>query len=270
MGVGLAAAPRPQAAATASLCEPTSFVADTAPDAAAPVAFAYAAAAPPSRAAPRDGTPAAAPRAAAAAAAAAPPRSGAVAPGPLSAFPWAPLGNAKYGLLLAPFAVCGAPFAAHMLALALLRYAHAQAWNTVSRCRAISAATKITASPVVSFKQVDREANWDDYIILQLLVITAVHLLPGLGFSGWPAFSGRGLAMVLLLHAGPTELICAPRRPPRRAARPAPAAGGVGLPSRGPLFARATPHALHTPSIFSPATASLAPAAHLTRSPSPF
>ena len=93
-----------------------------------------------------------------------------------------------------------------MLVLVILRYLHAAVWNTLSRLHAVSAATRITAKPV-EFKQVDRESNWDDYILLQALVMTAVHNLPGLGFAGFPAVCWRGLAQLVLLHAGPTELL---------------------------------------------------------------
>ena len=76
-------------------------------------------------------------------------------------------------------------FAWHMLALAALRYAHAQMWNTLSRLHAVSAKHRIYGKGV-DFKQIDREANWDDFIILQTVVITLVHNLPGLNFNGWP------------------------------------------------------------------------------------
>lgn len=112
-------------------------------------------------------------------------------PGPLYEFPWESMGAAKYTLLL-PFAasvVCGWDdgdnFAWHMLAIAALRYLHAQAWNTLSRLHAVSARTRIYGKGI-DFKQVDREANWDDYILLQVLVMTLVHRLPGLHFGGWP------------------------------------------------------------------------------------
>ena len=133
-------------------------------------------------------------------------------PGPLYAFPWERFGSWKYALLL-PFAATVAlgaddadGWAWHMLTIALLRYAHAQAWNTLSRLHSVSAGTRITAKPV-EFRQVDRESNWDDFILLQALVMTLVHNLPGLGFAGFPAWSGRGLVQLLLLHAGPTEFL---------------------------------------------------------------
>ena len=58
----------------------------------------------------------------------------------------------------------------------------------------------------IGFEQMDREENWDDFIILQTLVMTLVHLvLPG--FHSFPTMDLGGLGTCLLLHAGPTELV---------------------------------------------------------------
>ncbi len=131
-------------------------------------------------------------------------------PGAWYAFPWESWGNAKYAVLL-PFVAAvalgaddGDNWAWHMLAIAALRYAHAACWNTLSRTHAVSAGTRITAKPV-EFKQVDREANWDDYILLQVVVMSLVHNTPRLGFSGFAAWNSAGLVQLLLLHVGPTE-----------------------------------------------------------------
>jgi hypothetical protein len=52
----------------------------------------------------------------------------------------------------------------------------------------------------------DREENWDDFIILQALVMTLVHwVLPG--FADFPTNDTKGLLVCLLLHAGPTEFV---------------------------------------------------------------
>lgn len=49
-------------------------------------------------------------------------------------------------------------------------------------------------------------AGRDDYIILHVLVATAVHQwLPG--FAGMPLVNWSGLLILALLHAGPTESI---------------------------------------------------------------
>eukprot|EP00191_Tetraselmis_sp_GSL018_P009540 CAMPEP_0177603400 /NCGR_PEP_ID=MMETSP0419_2-20121207/15488_1 /TAXON_ID=582737 /ORGANISM="Tetraselmis sp., Strain GSL018" /LENGTH=590 /DNA_ID=CAMNT_0019097161 /DNA_START=152 /DNA_END=1924 /DNA_ORIENTATION=+ len=93
----------------------------------------------------------------------------------------------------------------HMLAIAVLRYVVNYLWVFVSRCDFISGKNRIQHKPI-GFKQVDRENHWDDYIILQSIVMTAVHrLVPG--FEGFGSFNARGLLQVLLLHAGPTEFL---------------------------------------------------------------
>ena len=112
-------------------------------------------------------------------------------PGMLYEFPWEPLGNFKY-VILAPFVAAAAlgyddadSWAWHMCCIAVLRYAHAQIWNTLARLHAISAKNKIYGKGI-DFKQVDRETHWDDYILLQVVVMTIVHRLPHLGYGGWP------------------------------------------------------------------------------------
>jgi hypothetical protein len=59
----------------------------------------------------------------------------------------------------------------------------------------------------IDFKQIDREDSWDDYIILQAIVMTLVHKCPGLGYGGFPMWNGMGMWQLLLLHAGPTEFV---------------------------------------------------------------
>mmetsp|Transcript_8399 Transcript_8399/g.29457 ORF Transcript_8399/g.29457 Transcript_8399/m.29457 type:complete len:625 (+) Transcript_8399:335-2209(+) len=138
----------------------------------------------------------------------------ATAPGPLYAFPWESWGECgKYALLL-PFAAAvvlgrddGDNWAWHMCVIAVARYVHAQLWISISRLHRLTSKTRIQARSV-GFKQVDREDHWDDYIILQALIMTLVHWCPGLGFKGFPVWgSWVGMAQLLLLHAGPTEFI---------------------------------------------------------------
>jgi len=132
-------------------------------------------------------------------------------PGVMYDFPWEPMGNYKY-LLLAPFAVAAAAglddsddWCRHMVLLVLARYVLAQLFVTASRIHAISGKHRIQKRGV-NFEQMDREDNWDDFLILQALVMTAVHwVLPG--FANFPLFSWRGLAQCALLHAGPTEFV---------------------------------------------------------------
>lgn len=111
-------------------------------------------------------------------------------PGALYEFPW-PENALKYTLFL-PFAAVVAlglddadNWCWHILVIAALRYIHAQLWTSASRFHAISAGSRISARPI-DFKQVDREEHWDNYIILQTLIMTAVHKLPYLQFGSFP------------------------------------------------------------------------------------
>jgi hypothetical protein len=133
-------------------------------------------------------------------------------PGLLYRFPWEGTGNYKY-LLLAPFAVAaltghddGDRWCAHMCAMVALRYVAAQFFISISRIHALTRNTRIQKNGI-SFEQIDREDNWDDYILLQVYVATAVHHLPYLGYSNFELYSSKSLAHMLWFHIGPTEFI---------------------------------------------------------------
>ena len=97
-------------------------------------------------------------------------------------------------------------WAAHMCMLVLLRYATGQLFISLSRVHAITDRTKIQ-NKGISYKQIDREDNWDDYIILQLYVMTIVHHIPLLGYNNFPLFNNDGLKQLLVFHAGPAEFL---------------------------------------------------------------
>ncbi len=125
-------------------------------------------------------------------------------------FPWEDMGTFKY-LLFVPFVATVAlgkddddHWAYHMLVIAAFRYVHSQFWISLSRVHWITQNTRIQAKGI-DFKQVDREDHWDDFIILQAIIMTLVHKMPGLGYSGFPEYNGAGMFQLLLLHAGPTE-----------------------------------------------------------------
>jgi len=145
---------------------------------------------------------------------------GATQPGLWYDFPWHAMGDWKY-LLYLPFVVVLAlglddadRWCFHMMAVCVLRFTQAWVWNLLSRNHFISGKTRIQGKGV-EFKQIDRESNWDDYIILQLYVATAVHCLPFLycsngvchAYRNFPLYDGKGLVKMLLIHAGPTEFI---------------------------------------------------------------
>ena len=127
-------------------------------------------------------------------------------------FPWEDMGTFKY-LLFVPFVATvalgkddGDDWAFHMLTIAALRYVHSQFWISLSRVHYVTQNTKIQAKGI-DFKQVDREDHWDDFIILQAIIMTLVHKMPMLGYSGFPQWNGAGMWQLLLLHAGPTEFV---------------------------------------------------------------
>ena len=134
----------------------------------------------------------------------------ALRPGPGYKFPWEDMGSFKY-LLFVPFVATAAlgmddadNWAYHMLVIAAIRYVHAQFWISLSRIHAVTQHTKIQAKGI-DYKQVDREDHWDDYIILQAIIMTLVHKMPYLGYNNFPEHNTMGLWQLLLLHAGPTE-----------------------------------------------------------------
>jgi len=127
-------------------------------------------------------------------------------------FPWEDMGTFKY-LLFVPFVATvalgkddGDDWAFHMLTIAAMRYVHSQFWISLSRVHYVTQNTKIQAKGI-DFKQVDREDHWDDFIILQAIVMTLVHKMPMLGYSGFPQWNGAGMWQLLLLHVGPTEFV---------------------------------------------------------------
>eukprot|EP00526_Cylindrotheca_closterium_P005305 CAMPEP_0113623458 /NCGR_PEP_ID=MMETSP0017_2-20120614/12067_1 /TAXON_ID=2856 /ORGANISM="Cylindrotheca closterium" /LENGTH=620 /DNA_ID=CAMNT_0000533407 /DNA_START=16 /DNA_END=1878 /DNA_ORIENTATION=+ /assembly_acc=CAM_ASM_000147 len=133
-------------------------------------------------------------------------------PGLLYKFPWEDMGNYKY-LLYVPFAATvlsgnddADNWSAHICTIAVLRYIVAQIFTSISRIHNITERTKIQDKGI-SYEQIDREDNWDDYIILQSYVMTAVHHLPYLGYGGFPLYNNAGLWQMLWWHVGPTEFV---------------------------------------------------------------
>mmetsp|Transcript_30914 Transcript_30914/g.100644 ORF Transcript_30914/g.100644 Transcript_30914/m.100644 type:complete len:632 (+) Transcript_30914:219-2114(+) len=136
---------------------------------------------------------------------------GALRPGPLSRWPWESLGQAKYVVLLplvwiAAYGEDVDGLAKHLLIISALRLLLGQIFITLGRVHAVADKTRIQ-SRLVNFAQVDRENDWDDFILLQALVVEAVHLCPGLGYEGFPLWDGAGLWKTFLLHIGPTEFV---------------------------------------------------------------
>lgn len=136
-------------------------------------------------------------------------------PGPLFNWPWRWMGGCKY-MIMAPFLAKAVhahyygshdadSWSFHMVLLAFLRLVQGHVWMSVSRWPQLTQAFKIQRKGI-NFDQVDRERYWDDYIILQALVITAIHKwLPRSG--GLPVVHWGGMLLTLLLHVGPVELL---------------------------------------------------------------
>jgi sterol desaturase/sphingolipid hydroxylase (fatty acid hydroxylase superfamily) len=106
-----------------------------------------------------------------------------------------------------------------MVLIAALRLLHGQAWITLGRSRAEELDKRSVQPSNISLAQVDREADWDNFILLQALLASSVHFclsrpsLSSLGFSGswgfdlFPSFNAPGLLQLLIWHCGPAELV---------------------------------------------------------------
>ena len=106
------------------------------------------------------------------------------------------MGTFKY-LLFVPFAATVAlgmddadNWSYHMLVIAAMRYVHSQFWISLSRIHYVTQNTKIQDKGI-DFKQVDREDHWDDFIILQAIIMTLVQSF-GPGSTPSPRRMARG------------------------------------------------------------------------------
>ncbi|XP_028796029.1 very-long-chain aldehyde decarbonylase CER1-like [Neltuma alba] len=137
-------------------------------------------------------------------------------PGILTDWPWKPLGSLKY-VLLAPWVVqtiihCAT--ASHerdlayclVLPMLMARLVHNQIWISVSRHRSAQGKNRIIDRGL-EFSQVDRESNWDDYILLTgHITYLAYMILPEVA-NHLPVWRADGVVLVALSHAGPVEFL---------------------------------------------------------------
>eukprot|EP00250_Pteridium_aquilinum_P008302 c17835_g1_i1 orf=132-2018(+) len=95
----------------------------------------------------------------------------------------------------------------HILLLSLLRCAVYQSWHVVSRSTFFYKTRRIQ-DEMVDFKQVDREYDWDNYVILQAMTAAACAQTwaPSL-IAGMPSTNLKGVLLLMLLHMGPAELL---------------------------------------------------------------
>lgn len=133
---------------------------------------------------------------------------------PLASWPWEWAETHKYFLYVPLGAQCllnhyrGVPLLhnAHfyILLLSFLRCCLYESWHVLSRSNFISKYVRIQ-DDAVNFDQVDREFDWDNYVILQALVATAFQVLSPGTFSDLAFMNWKGLLILAVLHMGPCE-----------------------------------------------------------------
>ncbi|KAK8661027.1 hypothetical protein V6N13_051929 [Hibiscus sabdariffa] len=132
---------------------------------------------------------------------------------PLSAWPWENFGNFKY-LLCGPLAVkvlhswiyegtIKDLWCFHVLLICVLRVFLHLLWNCYSNMLFLTRNRRIIQQGV-DFKQIDREWNWDNFLILQaLLASMACLIFPSL--ASLPLWNPKGFVTLLLLHVSVSE-----------------------------------------------------------------
>lgn len=135
---------------------------------------------------------------------------------PLSDWPWAQLGSLKYilyGPLVAKalYAHMGGGYEAdhnwcfHVLLISALRCLICQAWLSYSNMHFLTKNHRIRKHGV-DFEQVDREWDWDNFVILQAYMAIAAHyFFPFLRCM--PLWNPQGLIYLIILHMGPAEAL---------------------------------------------------------------
>eukprot|EP01018_Ginkgo_biloba_P023734 Gb_23964 [translate_table: standard] len=93
----------------------------------------------------------------------------------------------------------------HILLLSLLRGFICQLWLMYSNMHALTKKYKICKEDT-EFDQIDREWDWDNFILFQAFMATAAHhFLPY--FQNLPAWNAWGLLYLVILHMGPAEAL---------------------------------------------------------------
>ncbi|MCO5609607.1 hypothetical protein L7F22_063837 [Adiantum nelumboides] len=135
---------------------------------------------------------------------------------PLASWPWEWAETQKY-FLYAPLGVqCLLSYHRgdnllhdayfHILLLSFLRCCLYQSWHVLSRSYFISKYLRIQ-DELVNFDQVDREFDWDNYVILQALAASAAQAwAPSLLFE-LPFMNWKGVFILAVLHMGPCEFL---------------------------------------------------------------
>ncbi|XP_030456443.1 very-long-chain aldehyde decarbonylase CER3 [Syzygium oleosum] len=132
---------------------------------------------------------------------------------PLSVWPWENLGVFKY-LLYGPFVAqvlysrmyedtAKSRWCLHLLIIWGLRSSIYVNFGSFSNMLFLNQTRRIIKQGV-DFKQIDREWDWDNFLILQAFVASmAYYIFPSL--ADLPLWNTRGLVTVLMLHIGASE-----------------------------------------------------------------
>ncbi|CAL0304950.1 unnamed protein product [Lupinus luteus] len=134
---------------------------------------------------------------------------------PLSTWPWENFGIFKY-MLYAPFVAkvlyerfyvedsnLSFNWCLHLLILFGLRGLLHLLWNCYSNMLFLTRNRRIL-QPGVDFKQIDKEWDWDNFLILQALIASMVYyMFPFL--QNLPLWNFKGLICALILHVGISE-----------------------------------------------------------------
>lgn len=135
----------------------------------------------------------------------------AIQPGPWTNFPWHFLGDFKY-LVYVPLVAWVLYFPnpnhylLHILILSAARHLVGQVMISLSRWPYLIRNHEIQRKGI-TFEAVDHSSTWDDFIILDALILGGFVQLPVFGARTYPIWDYGGLAICLLLHMGPTEAI---------------------------------------------------------------
>ncbi|KAJ7979543.1 protein ECERIFERUM 3 [Quillaja saponaria] len=132
---------------------------------------------------------------------------------PLSAWPWDNLGIFKY-LVYGPFVAkvlyswfheedIMQNWCLHLLILCVLRGVIHVSWDSYCNMLFLTRNRQIVQKGV-DFKQIDREWDWDNFIILQALIASiACYMFPFL--ENLPLWNTKGFITALMLHVGVSE-----------------------------------------------------------------
>ncbi|XVF88072.1 hypothetical protein PTKIN_Ptkin19aG0019800 [Pterospermum kingtungense] len=138
---------------------------------------------------------------------------------PLSAWPWENLGIFKY-LLYGPLAAkvlyswiyenglisAKDLWCLHILLISASRGLIHQLWNTHNNMLFLTRNRRIKQQGI-DFKQIDREWDWDNFILLQAL-LAAMACLTFPSLVGLPLWNPKGFIALLLLHVTISEPLC--------------------------------------------------------------